>query len=212
MKNHMKIVLIAIFGIVLNLKAAGQNQCLQSCLANAGSNKLICFGMTCVTIGVSNCGNATCSTGKTYSWAPGGYTTCQVQVCPTITTTYTLYVTFDCSVCCCDGCGGTTCGSGTANPCNGSQVRQDDMIVTVDMGVECFNPESIEKIENNNIKLFADPEQGKCQFKINNVSEDMTIQIYNENGQLILQDSEAISNQGILEYYLGDMKEQVFYV
>jgi len=209
--NYFKILLVAIIAIGMNVNLfAG---CTTNCLADAGPNKQLCQSVGSIQIGVANCG-PNCSSGKTYSWAPAtalsSTTICQPIASPTVTTSYTLYVTFDCAVCCCEGCSGSgsTCPGG-AGPCTGSVTRSDIMIV-YSGNIECFN--TIEPIDNSDIKLLTDPANGKVKIQFGKVNSGTVIQFYNESGQLVLQLEGFNTNQNVFEYYVGDLKVETFFV
>jgi len=79
------------------------NNCSPAPAANAGADRTICAGDS-TTLGAAT------QAGNSYSWSPGGATTSQITVSPSVTTTYTVTAT-------------TSCGS-----------AQDAVTVTVDSG------------------------------------------------------------------------------
>ncbi|HLE87368.1 MAG TPA: hypothetical protein VI727_06865 [Candidatus Brocadiaceae bacterium] len=209
MKNYFKILLVALIAMVMNVNLFGQG-CTANCLADGGPNKQLCQSVGFVTIGATNgdCSFSCNDAGITYSWAPAtalsSTSICNPTASPTVTTTYTLYVTFPCGACCCEGCGGAC-----ASTCTGSVTRSD--AVTVYSGnIECFN--TIEPIDNSDIKLLTDPSNGKVKIQFVKVNSGTTIQFYNETGQLVLQMAGLNTNQNVFEYYVGDLKAETFFV
>jgi extracellular elastinolytic metalloproteinase len=107
----------AAFGLGTNAVSGGPNStnptngfnipaecaCSPAPVADAGPDRTICAGGS-VTIGTP------ARAGTTYSWSPGGATTAQITVSPTVTTTFTVTAT-------------TSCGS-----------TSDSVTVTVDQG------------------------------------------------------------------------------
>jgi len=212
MKNYFKILLVAIIAMAMNENVFGQNQCQVVCSAAAGNDQTICCPGpgSCATIG------ATCSgcSGKTYAWSPGGATTCQVSVCPTVTTTYTLTTTFPCSSCCCDGCSGTTCGTNTANPCNGTaQTRQDQ--VTVFVNSTCcrlINPNTLQPVGNGEIKLFPNPSTGKVSIEFSKLNSATCVHIYDATGKVVVQDDNIDASKNTFEYDLSTSSKGIYFV
>ncbi len=64
-------------------------QCSPAPVANAGPDHAICPGQS-VTLGTP------AQPGNTYSWSPGGASTAQITVAPTVTTTYTVTAATSC--------------------------------------------------------------------------------------------------------------------
>ena len=77
-------------GIACGARPACSGGCTPSAVANAGPDQTISSGQS-VTIGTPGL------SGHTYSWSPGGATTAQITVSPTVTTTYTVTATTTCN-------------------------------------------------------------------------------------------------------------------
>jgi len=214
MKNYFKILLVALIAMAMNVNLWGQN-CMTNCLANAGPNKQICqSGPPCVTIGAAGC-VATCPgpnpyncppSSRSYSWAPGGMTTCQPSVCPTVTTTYTLYVIFAGS-CCCEGSAGGSC----ATACS-TATKSNTVLVLVDLGSECFNPNTIEPIDNAGIKLLQEPANGKLKIQFAKIGTNTSIHIYDASGKLVIDDDGLDSSKKEFEYDLPELVGGTYFV
>lgn len=76
-------------GIACGTRPACTGGCQPLAVADAGPNRVIAPGGS-VEIGTP------AQAGTTYSWAPGGETTAQITVSPTVATTYTLTATTEC--------------------------------------------------------------------------------------------------------------------
>lgn len=76
-------------GIACGTRPACSSTCVPQAIADAGPDQNITAGQS-VTIGTP------ARSGHTYSWTPGGATTAQITVSPTVTTTYTVTASTSC--------------------------------------------------------------------------------------------------------------------
>jgi hypothetical protein len=179
--------LLLLFSIVLGCSMGfSQTPCSSVC-GNPliGTNKTTCCPGNCVTIGVSPCiGTNSCGSGSpSYSWAPSGGAGCTASVCPTTTTTYTLYITYPGS-CCCDGASGS-CDVGFT--C-GTAVRQSTVKVTVGSGCcESVDPGDFRIKNESGIKIFPNPGSDLLYVTFPNLSSEVntTLVIYDANGKMV---------------------------
>ena len=130
-----------------------QNCLNQGCFAYAGPDQTYCTCAAAPVLGAypaespSSCNG---SSNFTYSWVPApglNYTTIQHPIAtPTVTTTYTLYVTFP-AYCECDG-----------SNCTTPVMRSDDVKVTYVGGVCCKieNPMLDPKVNNISLNIPSD--------------------------------------------------------
>jgi hypothetical protein len=176
--------------------------------ANAGPDKIWSTGGCCVppTIGGSPCaiGTHSCAPCQiAYSWAPAtglsSTTNCQPTATPGSTTNYTLTVTFTCGHisncpggstpydCCLDACDGLnkTCLGPTY--CSGSPSITDVVKVTVNGNACCrlVNPTQLPEVNDENINVYPNPNPGVFTLEVEKVKDNMTIHVYNIQGESV---------------------------
>jgi hypothetical protein len=147
----------------------------------------------------------------TYSWAPGGMTTCTPTVCPTVTTNYTLYITYTCgSACCLDGCNGQCV---PAAPCQGTIIEQDVMKVTVTTaGCRLLNPESTPLIENTDIKVFPNPTSSNISVQFTTINVGTCILLYDVNGKLVKEESNIKENNLKVDFDISSFAKGIYFI
>ena len=194
----MKIItaFIAILAIVLNANFAfGQSPCTQSCAANAGNNQTLTCCCACVTLGngmyTATCGGATiaCS-GCTYSWSPAaGLSATNIATpCanPTVTTTYTLTVTYPSNgTCCCFLATGDHCTGNVGTIC--PRTFKSTVTVVVNMCVQCCRmarpTQEHEELNTGKYVLYPNPSAGMFILSMDEHQSSVSMDVFDMQGK-----------------------------